>query len=62
MRGVAQSQTSILSLFQTMLPSSLLHFSSKHKNSDSISNYSTYIDTIEDALRALSLLLPGLWI
>ncbi|GAN03153.1 peroxisomal membrane protein PEX16 [Mucor ambiguus] len=42
-----------------MLPSSLLHFSSKHKNNDSTSNYSTYIDTIEDALRALSLLLPG---
>ncbi|KAL0145618.1 peroxisome membrane protein [Mucor lusitanicus] len=42
-----------------MLPSSLLHFSSKHRNNDSISNYSSYIDTIEDALRALSLLLPG---
>ncbi|KAI8641528.1 peroxisome membrane protein [Parasitella parasitica] len=42
-----------------MLPSSLLHFSSKHKSDDSVSNYSAYVDTIEDTVRALSLLLPG---
>jgi peroxin-16 len=43
-----------------MLPSSLLHFTNKHKKEDDIEyGYSTYIDTIEDSLRALSILLPG---
>lgn len=41
-----------------MLPSSLLHFTNKHKKEGGF-GYSVYIDTIEDTLRALSLLLPG---
>jgi hypothetical protein len=41
-----------------MLPSSLLHFTNKHKSDGNI-GYSAHIDTIEDSLRALSLLLPG---
>ncbi|KAI8877453.1 peroxisome membrane protein [Backusella circina FSU 941] len=39
-----------------MLPSSLLHFTNKHVTSD---GYLSKIDTIEDSLRALSILLPG---
>lgn len=41
-----------------MLPSSLLHFTNKPKGDKSI-GYLAHIDTIEDSLRALSLLLPG---
>ncbi|KAI8090729.1 peroxisome membrane protein [Thamnidium elegans] len=41
-----------------MLPSSLLHFTNTQKK-DGGFGYSVYIDTIEDTLRALSLLLPG---
>ncbi|CEI85741.1 hypothetical protein RMCBS344292_00196 [Rhizopus microsporus] len=37
-----------------MLPSSLLHFTNRQKN-----RYPSYINTFEDTLRALSLLLPG---
>lgn len=41
-----------------MLPSSLLHFTDKKKNNPR-NDYSSYINTIEDSLRALSILLPG---
>ncbi|KAI9270012.1 peroxisome membrane protein [Helicostylum pulchrum] len=41
-----------------MLPSSLLHFTNKQKKEGGF-GYSVYIDTIEDTIRALSLLLPG---
>jgi peroxin-16 len=41
-----------------MLPSSLLHFTDKKKY-NLRNDYSSYINTIEDSLRALSILLPG---
>lgn len=44
--------------FLLMLPSSLLHFTSRQK-SRLKNDYPSYINTFEDTLRALSLLLPG---
>lgn len=41
-----------------MLPSTLLHFNHKHTKDAGI-GYLEHIDTIEDTLRAFSLLLPG---
>jgi hypothetical protein len=53
-----KSPYSFIIIIISMLPSSLLHFTNKHGTS---TGYLSQIDTIEDSLRALSILLPGIY-